>query len=103
MRRVMCVYLPAWPLQRFVHARPELRNKPVALSRMARVSEVAVCSRLAAQAGVRPGMPVAEARAIEPRLDVHEEEPDADLRALQELAHWADRYSPIIGLEDGPA
>lgn len=48
-------------------------------------------------------MPIAEARAIEPRLDVHEEESEADRRALEELAHWADRYSPIVGLEDGPA
>jgi protein ImuB len=99
----MCVYLPAWPLQRFLQARPELRGKPLALVRQARVPEVVVCSRLAARAGVRPGMPVAEARAVEPLLDVHEEEPDADLRALQELAHWADRYTPILGLEDGPA
>jgi protein ImuB len=101
MRRVMCVYLPAWPLQRLVHARPELRGKPVAVSRKTRVPEVVVCSRLAARAGVRPGMSVAEARAVEPRLDVHEHEPDADLHALQDLAHWADRYSPIVGLEDG--
>jgi protein ImuB len=102
MRRVMCVYLPAWPLQRLVHARPELRDKPVALSRLARVPEVVVGSRLAVRAGVRPGMPVAEARAIEPRLEVHEQEPEADLRALRELATWAERYSPVVGLEDGP-
>jgi hypothetical protein len=33
MRRVMCVSLPAWPLQRFLHTRPAYRDKPVALSR----------------------------------------------------------------------
>jgi protein ImuB len=100
MRRVMCVSLPAWPLQRFLHTRPAYRDKPVALSRPARVLEVVVCSRRAAGAGVRPGMPVAEARALAPQLAVHEEEPELDRRALQELAHWAGRYSPIVGLED---
>jgi protein ImuB len=48
-------------------------------------------------------MPVAETRAIEPRLNVQEEEPAAERHALEDLARWADRYSPIVGLEDGPA
>ena len=100
MRRVMCVGLPVWPLQRLLHDQPGLRNKPVAICRTARVPEVAVCSRRAAQAGIRPGMPVAEARAIESNLILCEENLEADRRALEGLAHWADRYSPIVGLED---
>jgi protein ImuB len=86
-----------------MHAQPELRNKPVALSRMGRVPEVVVCSRLAARAGVRPEMPVAEARAIQPGIIVQEHEPDTDRRAIEELAQWADRFSPIVGLEEDPA
>ena len=31
MKRAMCVYLPSWPLQRLLHARPELRDRPVAM------------------------------------------------------------------------
>ena len=73
------------------------------MSRMARVPEVVVCSRLAARAGVRSEMPVAEARAIEPRIIVQEHEPEADRHALHELAQWADRFSPIVGLEEDPA
>jgi protein ImuB len=70
---------------------------------MGRAPEVVVCSRRAAKEGVRPGMPIAEARAIEPRLDVYEEDPAGDLRALKRLAQWAERYSPIVGLEDDPS
>jgi protein ImuB len=96
------VYLPAWPLQRLVHGQPELRHKAVALFRGGRLPQITVCSRRAAAAGVRLGMPVAEARAVVPQLDLHEEDSEADGRALRQLAHWAERYSPIVGSEDEP-
>src|SRR5262245_19355434 len=122
MKRVMCVYLPRWPLQRLWHARPELRAKPVAIA-AARSGEqsrtrgtasaarfaasarakVLVCCDRAARAGVRPGMPVAEARATCRHLTVCDEDPANDLRALKKLAAWAERYSPTVGLEEGPA
>jgi hypothetical protein len=48
-------------------------------------------------------MAVAEAHAILPRLDLHEEDVDADVRALRQLAQWPQRYSPIVGSEDEPS
>ncbi len=48
-------------------------------------------------------MPVAEARAIAPSLEVHDENPPRDRRALERLAIWAERFSPIVSLEEGPA
>jgi protein ImuB len=45
-------------------------------------------------------MAVAEARAIVARLDLHEEDVEADVRALRQLAQWSQRYSPIVGSED---
>jgi protein ImuB len=47
-------------------------------------------------------MPVAEGRAMEPLLSVHEEDPPTDARALRKLAVWAERYSPVVGLEEEP-
>jgi protein ImuB len=47
-------------------------------------------------------MPVAEGRAMETLLLVHEEDPSADARALRKLAAWTERYSPTVGLEDDP-
>src|SRR5262249_17531324 len=117
MKRVMCVYLPRWPLQRLWHARPELRAKPVAIaaarsgepSRTAGArlaasarAKVLVCCDRAARAALRPGMPVAEARATCRHLAVCDEDPASDLRALRKLAGWAERYSPTVGLEEGP-
>jgi protein ImuB len=48
-------------------------------------------------------MPVAEARAIDQRLVVQEEDPEQDVKALSRLAQWLERYSPYVGLEEGPA
>src|SRR5262249_31883462 len=104
MKRVMCVYLPGWPLQRRAHHNAALRAEPVAIAdpRTPRGPRVVLCSRKAAGAGIRPGMPVAEALAVEPHLRVIENDPEEDVRALGRLAAWATRWSPIVGLEDGP-
>jgi protein ImuB len=61
-----------------------------------------LCSRQAARSGIRPGMPVAEAVAVECALHVQEKEPEKDVQALGRLAEWLTRYSPIVGLEEGP-
>src|SRR6516165_3517706 len=105
MKRAMCIYFPKWSLQRLCAGRPELRDKPVGIAsrRTARGARILLCSKSAAQSGVRSGMPVAEAVAVNPQLLVEEEDPEKDLLVLQELAEWATRYSPIVGLEEGPA
>jgi protein ImuB len=47
-------------------------------------------------------MPVTEALAIAPRLSLIDDDLAEDQRGLEQLAVWATRYSPIVGLEDGP-
>src|SRR5262245_16371691 len=70
MKRVLCLWLPHWPLQRLCLVQPELKGRPVVLSAPAAASgrragdQVRHCSRAAVAAGVRPGMPLAEAQAI---------------------------------------
>lgn len=105
MTRVMCVYFPHWNLQRIRHDRPELRDKPFALTRPVanKGSKVTACCERASKLGVRAGMVVAEAVATLPSLICLEEDLDADRQALIELAAWAQRYSPIVGLEEAIA
>src|SRR5262245_12403258 len=105
MKRVMCVYLPRWPLQRRRHVTPECRDKPVVIAqaRLSARPKVLLCCDRAAQAGIRADMPLAEARAILPDVVVFDDDPERDRRALERLAEWAERYSPIVGLEEDPA
>ena len=57
----------------------------------------------ARSSGLRPGMALADARAILPALLTRPAEPAADARALQALALWCGRYGPSLAVdgEDG--
>jgi protein ImuB len=56
---------------------------------------VATVDALAAQAGLCPGMPVAQAQALVPELLVREATPEEDEAALRRLAGWCLRYAPL--------
>lgn len=96
------MYLPQWPLQRLQHDRPELRDKSVALvsRQVAQRPQVVLCSVQASRHGIRPGMPLAEAVTIDPAVHAVDEDPARDAQALQSLMKWAERYSPLLGLEE---
>ncbi|WP_406873008.1 DNA polymerase Y family protein [Aminobacter sp. P9b] len=61
--------------------------------RIAALDEQAEALRL------RPGMGIAEARAMHPSIDVVEADPEADRRLLESLADWCDRYTPLVALD----
>ena len=54
---------------------------------------------VAARLGLKPGMPLADVRAMHPRIAVAEADAEADLRLLEAVADWADRYTPLAGLD----
>ena len=49
--------------------------------------------------GLRPGMPLADARAMYPALAVAEDDAEADRRLIEAVADWCDRYTPLVGLD----
>ena len=53
---------------------------------------------LAAQAGVTPGMRLADALALVPALSPHERQPAREHAALEALACWAGRFTPHVSL-----
>lgn len=52
--------------------------------------------------GIRPGMLLAQAQAITSVLSVVDENSKRDRSSLQQLAVWAQRFSPLVGLEESP-
>jgi protein ImuB len=56
---------------------------------------IAAVDASAAQAGLWPGMPVAQGQALVPELTVREARPDDDMAALRRLAGWCLRYAPL--------
>jgi protein ImuB len=53
----------------------------------------------ALQAGLRIGMPATQAQAVVEGLVIHHADPVADAEALERLAVWALRYSPLVAAD----
>ena len=102
--RVLCLWLPNWPIQRRLVAQPELdRERAILLVHLQRgARRIAACSLVARRAGVHVDMPLAEADALLRRAGQTSaiclpHEPEQDLQALQALARQCDELSPCVG------
>lgn len=63
--------------------------------------EVFAADAAAVRSGLRVGMPATKAQALIKELVIHQADPNADAQALERLAVWALRYSPVAAA-DGP-
>ncbi|MCH8042211.1 MAG: DNA polymerase Y family protein [Planctomycetes bacterium] len=104
---MLCLWLPNWPIQRLIVARPELDGRAVALEAPHRGGRrVVACSAEAYRRGVRAGMPAAEAEALvgsggrPGALHLEPHDAEADRRALEQLALWCEKFSPVVGLDE---
>jgi protein ImuB len=113
MKRALAVWLPNWPVQRQIAARPELTDRALVLYErdVRRGERVRACCRRAADRGIRPGMPLAEVAASgipektgpsENRsYHVTRHQPDQDRQALFHLAIECEQFSPLVGMAEG--
>ena len=53
----------------------------------------------AAALGLKMEMPLADARAMHPSLQVENADPQSDRALLEAVADWCDRYTPLVGLD----
>ncbi len=100
-RRILAAWLPWWPTERLARHRPEARTHPfvtVAESRNRLI--IGAANPLATRAGLNHGMPLADARAVVPDVVVRPADPADDALALEQLARWADRFTPRV-MPDG--
>jgi protein ImuB len=110
-KRILCLWLPEWPIQRLIVAEPELRQQRVVLFRndSRKGKLVTSASPLARQLGIRRDMPLAEAKALLQHASkqsenrtlffLREHDPVADREAIEQLAWMLEKFSPIVGLE----
>ena len=113
VRRVISVWLPRWPIDRLRRARrstalplrkPPAEPVPFALTAPGRHGTVLTAVNRQAEAeGLAPGMRLADARALLPRLAAAEARPAEDRRGLERLALWCNRFTPCCAVdgEDG--
>lgn len=106
-RRILSLWLPFLAtdrLRRMLDRRlPERdRERPlVAVASERGRLTVFAADDAAQRAGLSPGMPLADARAMEPAVIVADADPGADAAALGRLADWAHRYTPWAAVDGG--
>src|SRR5438309_227171 len=112
MSRIVSVWLPRWPILRFLTA--QARNvsahveapidfeRPFVLAADAPGGPRIAALNAAAEAeGLTAGDPLSDARAKAGSLQVRAVDPTADNAALRRLALWATRYPPAVSPWDG--
>lgn len=110
--RYLSLHLPALSIDRIRrwdrsqrNERPDLapREEPA----LATVTKVKSAFRLqsvddrAASLGLRPGMALADARAMYPNLDVRDADPAGDAAILAGVADWCRLFTPLAALDGG--
>ena len=128
MSRIMTVWLPRWPVQRRLLERPELRRRPVFVCRRERRGVMTVVAWAwaapprregasvpqpgrASLSRIQSGMSLAEAMAVLSLThgsrachiaEVDQDDPAADLTALEEVARYCRRFAPLVAIEKPP-
>jgi nucleotidyltransferase/DNA polymerase involved in DNA repair len=104
MSRVVSLYLPTWPTDRLRRkmgaAAPDGARPLVLVGQVGRRRDVVAANAIAIQAGLRVGMPATRAQALVNELVIQPADPAADAEALERLAIWALRYSPIVAADN---
>lgn len=116
-RRIMAIWLPYLSTDRILRQRhgPLWRTSgiggkqadssqghvpPLVLSRKEQSAyRIAAMNEAAEVLGLRPGMGIADARAMHPDLEILEEDPAADTKMLSFVADWCDHFTPLVALD----
>ena len=81
-------------------AGPAGRASPLAVAaKRGNVEELVAVDATAERLGLRPGLALAQARAMRPELTVVPEDRGSDERLLDGLADWCQRYTPLTAVE----
>jgi protein ImuB len=103
MRRVVSLYLPSWPTDRLRRkmgaTAPDAALPLVLVGQNGRRRDVVAANAAALKVGLRIGMPATKAQVLVNELVIHHADPAADTEALERLAVWALRYSPIVATD----
>src|SRR5258708_1389565 len=103
MPRVVSIFLPTWPTDRLRRrmgsAAPPVETPLVMVGRDGRRRVVLAADAAAQRSGLRVGMPATKAQAVVAERSMHDADPAADADALERLAVWALRYSPMVGVD----
>jgi protein ImuB len=71
----------------------------VVVTKQHQALKITALDDVAVDCGLEPGLPLADARAICPDLQVFDADEVADRHALNAIADWCDRFTPLVALD----
>jgi protein ImuB len=99
-RRYLSIWLRRLATDRIMRAAPNPADAPLVVTTEVKSAlRLAATNDAAAALGLRPGMALADARAMYPGLMARDADRQADRRLLEAIADWCDRYTPLVGLD----
>jgi protein ImuB len=101
-RRILALWLPRLPTDRLQRRTRSVSPEPpplVIAAKTGNALHLTALDRKASALGLRMGMPLADARAMIPALDVANADVPADRRLLENLADWSMHYTPLVALD----
>ncbi|MGD9815087.1 MAG: DNA polymerase Y family protein [Hyphomonadaceae bacterium] len=99
--RWLAIYLPRIRTDRLIRAgRGPADDRPLAVyAKEAGAYQLTGVDARASALGLQLAMSLADARAMQPKLEAVEAEPEEDARALDNIAAWCERFTPIVVLD----
>jgi protein ImuB len=101
-RRILALWFPRLPTDRLRRTRSAASPDALPLviaEKTGNALRVASLDRKAASLGLRLGMPLADARAMVPTLDVAHADAPADQKLLESIADWCVQFTPLVALD----
>jgi len=107
-QRILSLWFPYLSVERIMRqrlgrswrfSRPAMTPPLVISHRENNTQRIAALDEQAERIRLKPGMGIADARAMHPAIDIVEADPGADRQLLESLADWCDRYTPLVAIE----
>ena len=100
MRRILSVWLPHLALERWSKSSGFAPDDPVVLTVEGTHGPIIhAVTRAAAECGACAGARLTDARALDPALIAVPADPNGDAAAMQRLARWSTRWSPLVEVD----
>ncbi|MEA2560767.1 MAG: protein ImuB [Acidobacteriota bacterium] len=95
--RIACIHLPLFPLAARLRSEPELMREAVVVTEgNGNAARVVAGTRLAREAGVKPGHTLPQARALCPKLVARTRDEECERTAQEALMEVAEAFSPRV-------
>src|SRR4051812_48413535 len=103
-RRILSLWLPRLPTdrikpQRSRNAAPANPAPCIVVAKQNNALQIYALDHAASRLGLDVGLPLANARAMCPDVKVFDADEAADAQALNAIADWCDRFTPLVALD----